>query len=110
MTSGDILSLVGALAIVFLTGFLCMTLYYAVLILRRVHRTLNSAEEKIDSLFDSWKELHARFLGLKTSLDLIASGCKAALSLYQRRIVKDMSDTDDEEKKSSSKRKDKKNT
>lgn len=94
MTNTDILFLVGTCAVIFLTGFLCMALYYAICILRRVNKTLDLAEEKFELLFNSWNEFHSRLLGLRTSLDLIANGCRAALSLYQRRMTKDDDESD----------------
>lgn len=110
--STDILFLVGTCAIIFLTGFFCMALFYVILILRRIHRALHAAEQKVESLFDSWNEFHSRLLGLRTSLDVIASGCRAVLSLYQRRMAKDMCEPDDEneEEKPSPGRKGRKKT
>ena len=96
MTNTDILYLTGTLAIIILTGFFCMALYYAILILRRIHHTLDTAEKKVGSLFELWNEFYTRLLGLRTSLDIIASGCRAALSLYQRRMARDMNEPDDE--------------
>lgn len=48
-------------------------------------------------MYDSWKDFYSRLLGLRTSLDVIASGCRAALSLYQRRMAKDIRDDGDDE-------------
>jgi hypothetical protein len=104
MISADILLIVKTLAIVFLTGFFCVALMYSILILRRIHRALSATEERIGTLFDSWREFYSRLLGLRTSLDVIASGCKAVLSLYQRRMAQD----DDEENEEEDEKKEKK--
>jgi|GEM_PF-1680176 len=108
MTSTDILLIVKTLAIVLLTGFLCAALLYVILILRRIHRALTATEERIGSLFDSWREFYSRILGFRTSLDIIANGCKAALSLYQRRMEKDTDEEDEEEEEEKPRKKRKK--
>lgn len=59
---------------------------------------MRSAEERMESFFDSWKEFVSRVSGLRNSLDIITSGLKAALSLYQRRTVQgtDVTNEDDD--------------
>lgn len=97
MTNADILFLVGTIAVVLLTGFLCMALFYVICILRRVHRTLHTVEERAESFLDSWREFAGRINAFRTSLDIIASGLKAALTLYQRRSSQDTDEEHEED-------------
>ena len=98
MTSSALLMLVGTLCLVFITGFLCVALFYCISILRKIKKTWNVIEQSTDGLIDSLSELHSRFMGLRTSVDVIATGFKTVLALYQRKIsVSECEDNEEDE-------------
>lgn len=57
---------------------------------------MRTAEERMESFFDSWREFVNRISGFRNSLDIIAGGLKTAMSLYQRRAVRDIDGKEDD--------------
>lgn len=84
MTSADIYAYLTTLAVVVVAVFICWTLFYCILILKRIYRMFDAIDDRLKCWSDGWESLLHRFATMRDSLQLIAQGIKAAGTVYQK--------------------------
>ena len=88
MTSNEFFTFITLLAIIAVAVFACVSMFYLIMILRRVHRAMDTIEDNVNSLAGGFRDFYIRTLALKETAEVIAQGVRTFLGLYQKRTPK----------------------
>ena len=86
--SKDILYIVLAFAVLWLTAFFCWLLYQMAVILRNVNETLAEARDKISKIEQALDHIRDEFGGVASSIGLLAEGGKKVFDYYMEKRSK----------------------
>lgn len=83
MTSTDLFLLIATLALIFTAAFLCVALYWMILILRIWHRLSADAEHNITNIAERFNEAIHAIASVRTIVDIGMQTVQTALSAYR---------------------------
>ncbi|MBU1034876.1 MAG: hypothetical protein ABH861_03400 [Patescibacteria group bacterium] len=91
INASDLLYFISALAILFVAGFLCWTLYELASLLHRANEIVDEAAKKLSALERALLSMKSKLEYSTKALGLIIEGGKAALSAFTGRRAKSSS-------------------
>lgn len=87
-SSKDILYLVIAFSVLWLTAFLCWALYYVISILRDTADLIEDVKSKLDMLTSAIEGMRDRMSKSVSALGTMATGAKFAMGLFEKHAEK----------------------
>lgn len=87
-SSKDILYLVIAFSVLWLTAFLCWALYYVISILRDTADLIEDVKNKLDALENAVTGMKERMSKSVSALGTMATGAKFAMQLFEKHAEK----------------------
>ncbi|MBI4239641.1 hypothetical protein HY620_01480 [Candidatus Uhrbacteria bacterium] len=88
MTSNDLYTIVAIISLIFLTTFACLALYYLILILKRIHRTMDTFHEHVQGVSHGVQDMCRKIAAVKDSAEMITKTFATIVALYKKQAEK----------------------